>query len=818
MSKNRCLFGYIFIVLLLVPLLPVSAQDEPSDIEPEKLEEYRQRAEQMVKFLEYSLNVLGDPSASVSDKETIINESYLKFFRDDNVQIEDDLDENRDIPISKDVQAYLKDIDFFFKNVDFEYNLQEVNHYFRADNVLYFKVTVDRHLSGINVYGDSINNIRQRFIEINVNQEAEDLRIVSIYTTKLNEAEELKQWWYALPPAWHEVFGAYVTIRDSVSVQQLRTITSLKAINISNNWKIQNLQPLNRLTELETVDCSNTMVTDLSPLRNLVRLRELDCSGSHVNSLEPLKYTAGIRKLDISSSKITDLAPVKRFTQLEMLNCSNTAVRSLEALQSLANLTTLKISSTKVQSLAPLQNSSNLQVFYCDNTGITDLSPLTRHTKLQRFSCENTGVESLAPLSGLTQLKLLILNNTRVADLSPLQAITGIEKIYCDKSEVTKTEADRFMEQNPDCLVVFESEELQKWWESLSFDWKSAFSETIGFQGTPTKEQLHEIANLDMLDVSNRQRILSLLPVARLTKLRKLNCTQTGVSDLQPVSNLLELQELNCSHTKIKSVAPLSANLQLEVLLIDFTEVIDIEPLFELNKMKRLYCDGTQLTPAAIQQFLQKHPQCLVIFKTVEITQWWYDLSEAWKDVFRNHVNIEAEPTKEQLHKVCLLQSLSIENREDIRAIEPLTQLINLRELYLRDMRISSLSPLKSITTLEVLHFPRNPIEDIGPLSALSNLKELNCENTPVDDLSPLAALKQLERLNCSGTQISHLRDLSEIKSLRELDCSNTSVRALGPLEDLPDLKTIKCYNTKIWDVFLNTFKNKRPNIEIIHY
>ncbi|RLD38334.1 MAG: leucine-rich repeat domain-containing protein, partial [Bacteroidetes bacterium] len=96
--------------------LLIRAQDEPQ-ITAEEVEAYSEQSKQMVKYLEGTLNFLGDPNEVASEKDIIINQSFLKMFENDEVQIEDDLDENREIPISKDVQAYLKDIDFFYKTV-----------------------------------------------------------------------------------------------------------------------------------------------------------------------------------------------------------------------------------------------------------------------------------------------------------------------------------------------------------------------------------------------------------------------------------------------------------------------------------------------------------------------------------------------------------------------------------------------------------------------------------------------------------------------------------------------------------------------------
>ena len=59
----------------------------------EQIEAFRTQSSALVKFFEGTLNFLADKKNPVKEKEIIINDSYLKFFLDNKVQIEDDLDE-----------------------------------------------------------------------------------------------------------------------------------------------------------------------------------------------------------------------------------------------------------------------------------------------------------------------------------------------------------------------------------------------------------------------------------------------------------------------------------------------------------------------------------------------------------------------------------------------------------------------------------------------------------------------------------------------------------------------------------------------------
>ncbi len=121
MNKST-LKAFIFILIILTWFIPVSGlsqQKSEADTTANQVENYREQIRRLMGFLEFSLNTLGSSETSTKEKEIIINESYQKAFLHEKVQVEDDLDENREILTYKDVQAYLKDVDFFFKEADF---------------------------------------------------------------------------------------------------------------------------------------------------------------------------------------------------------------------------------------------------------------------------------------------------------------------------------------------------------------------------------------------------------------------------------------------------------------------------------------------------------------------------------------------------------------------------------------------------------------------------------------------------------------------------------------------------------------------------
>ena len=187
----------------------------------QNVENYQEQIRRLIGFLEFSLNTLGSSETSTKDKETIINESYQKAFLNEKVQVEDDLDEAREILTYKDIQAYLKDVDFFFKEATFNFTVQDIQSLKNDLGMTYFKVTANRNLGAVTLQDSVVNNNKTRYIEINVDEEEQVLKIASIYTTRLNEAQELMTWWNGMPPGWKEILGSEYTVFQDIKLNQV---------------------------------------------------------------------------------------------------------------------------------------------------------------------------------------------------------------------------------------------------------------------------------------------------------------------------------------------------------------------------------------------------------------------------------------------------------------------------------------------------------------------------------------------------------------------------------------------------------------------
>jgi len=300
--------GYIFLLIIWLGILSnSSAQEENLD------DSNAEKVEELVAFLQFSLNTIGSPMTSAREKDIIITQSYSKFFRDEDVQVEDDLVEGRETVTNKDVQAYLKDVDFFFKQVSFNLEIEEVEELISESGQVVFSVRLNRNLNGVTIEDDTVNQNLTRYIEINYDKEEEDLKIVSFYTTKLSESEDMFNWWSQLSFEWRYIFTRMLGETDSVTIDYLKRADALDSLDLSDNPYLSDIKPIRRLRNLRYLDLSNTKILDLSPLRSHTKLDYVSIRNTGISDIDFLRYSNGLKILDLAGSDVMDLASLSHF-------------------------------------------------------------------------------------------------------------------------------------------------------------------------------------------------------------------------------------------------------------------------------------------------------------------------------------------------------------------------------------------------------------------------------------------------------------------------------------------------------------------------
>ena len=811
MIRNSLLFASILLFLTS----SVKAQEALTDsIEDPQINQARG----MVSALAYYYNLLGDKKTSVAEKETIINSSYNKLFLGPKVQVEDDLQENRSVVIYKDVQAYLKDIDFFFDQVRFEFEVQEVKKLFTLDSVPYYRVEMIRNLNAVSIQGDSINNTQQRFIEFNLDDENQQLKIASIYTTKLSKEKQLREWWAMLTLGWKKVFwdklGVY---EDSLSSDELFRVVTTDSLNLSGNELIMDIEPIYQLTDLKYLKLSNTWVNDLSPLLAINRLKALDVSNTSVHGLQFLKYHKEITWLDLSNSHVEDFSVLVGMPELRHLSLRGIAGIDLSFVGELKSLESLDLQDARGVDAINFAALSRLKQLDLSGSDLTDSRRLEGLTSLVELSVSGTTLSDLKGLSGLNRLEELFIENTSVSALTELGSLPGLKKVHANGTRITDEEQAEFVNSNPDVVLLINEEELRNWWQSVPRPAKDAIEKQHGFNN-PSVEELTRLVQVNALDLSG-------LGLENLTFLSEFNDLKTLDVSGNPLSKLEvsyisgPLESINLSNTQVRDLSPLASLSTLKKIDAKETPVSNVLKLARARTLTFLDVDRSNVREEQVAELLERNPSLVIRFKTTSLRKWWGSLPAGLQQSLRSSKKLDQKPTTDQLHQLAASKVLSVEDLDFSQEVSTaLKALYRLESLRLVRVNLPAIELLPEVPTLRSLTLNEMPISSLEGIGLYPDLQELNLTNTAMEDLRPLAILTELKSLNFSGTNVRRFRGLEALSKLKSIDCSNTKVFRLDKLYNLSELKELKCFNTGLRQNDIDKFREALPNVSIVFY
>lgn len=787
----------------------------------DQLDELNTKVEDQVRFLEFLLNTVGDAQTSARDKDVIIRESYLKIFRDAKVQVEDDLLLDRKVVTNKDVTAYFKDIEFFYKNIEFKFKIREIKPAQKENGEVFFLASLDRTITAVGLKGEKISNTKLRFVEVNLDEKSQELKIASIYTTKVSRDEELKSWWSSLDSGWKGYFKSRfkLTASDSVPLAQLYTFVSVDSVNLSGNRQIRQLAPLAELRDLKFLDISNTAIANLGPIANITFLESLNLANTPTKDIKFIKYADRLQVLDISATQIEDISELLNLKSLTTLRAEKTPVQSFAVLNQFKNLNELQLNESGFNNVEHIKELVNLEKLTLSKNFILNFSLLGELTALQELNLSETNINDLSPLARLAQLVLLDLTATAVSDLSPLAGLDKLKKIAADETQLTPLDANSFVRSHPNILLIHHVKDLVSWWQSLSPAWRAALQKVNPklIADQPSIDLLTQMLNATALTMDNAG-IETLSPVLRFVSLEKISFSNNPqVTDLLPLSEVKTLRELTGKNTGIQELSVLKDNTDLLHIDLEGSPIESIQELVLLPKLVYLNVNGSKVVEDSIPKFLLQRPDVSLIYRSAALGKWWENLPKEWKEFFIEKVLLPEVPNEEDLHCLTAKSELSLVG-VTISSITPLVIFSNLRKLFLVDAPLVSLLPVSELTKLTHLKLSQIPALDYFPLANLSNLIDLDLSNTGIEKVEPLVGLVNLRKLNLSGTKISALKGLESLGNMEELDVASTDLRSLKPLEELRKLKKLTCFNTRLTPRAVESFKEKVPSCEVRFY
>lgn len=164
------------------------------------------------------------------------------------------------------------------------------------------------------------------------------------------------------------------------------------------------------------------------------------------------------------------------------------------------------------------------------------------------------------------------------------------------------------------------------------------------------------------------------------------------------------------------------------------------------------------------------------------------------------------------LENLTLLEELDLP-RNEISEIKGLETLRNLKRLRLSHNKIEHIQGLENLTRLKELNLMFNKIISIGGLESQKNLKSLNLAENQINKIKNLDNLKNLKELRLDSNQISEIKGLESLVNLEELNLFDNQIKEIKELKNLKNLKKLNLENNQISEI--KNLKNLK-NLEFL--
>lgn len=152
----------------------------------------------------------------------------------------------------------------------------------------------------------------------------------------------------------------------------------------------------------------------------------------------------------------------------------------------------------------------------------------------------------------------------------------------------------------------------------------------------------------------------------------------------------------------------------------------------------------------------------------------------------------------------------------ELKNIEALGELVNLKKLSLNGNNISDISALKNLTKMENFSIMYSPLESIGVLSEWKNLSILNLMGCGITDISVLKDLAQLTEVSLTFNEITDVTPLAGLKNLTQLFLGLNQITDISVLKDLTNLEAFTInMNVGITDISIVSGFKKLQQLSI---
>ncbi len=425
----------------------------------------------------------------------------------------------------------------------------------------------------------------------------------------------------------------------------LNDFKELTELNLSETG-FSDLSKINDLPKLEKVNLSKTYISVLSAIAS-PNLRELDISFTVIADLAPLTSYQQLEVLSINNTQVKTLTSLGSLEKLEKVYADNilasndeleqfktnnptvliitnsealsawwaslpvnwkeafkpyfkgnrpTTEPTKEQLTQLIGADSLNLQDLNLEQLFPLKKFSRLQKLIISGVSVNSLEPIKELNGLTYLDASSNTIQSVSPLLQLKKLTYLDISGNKLsaAEIRKLGFVNSLEMLNVNGMNVSKQDAQSFLQQNAQCVLRFDDALVKKWWLGLDSKWQQIMRIQSSFSLEPSEWELHKLIAMKSIVILD-ERIDDLSPFNTFIQLKSLFLERIDISNYTSLTELKTLEELTIKQMEFKNTDLLSPLNKLKKLTLDFSAVEDLRPLEALSGLEYLSVVGTKV-------------------------------------------------------------------------------------------------------------------------------------------------------------------------------------------------------------------------------
>ncbi len=422
------------------------------------------------------------------------------------------------------------------------------------------------------------------------------------------------------------------------------------------------------------------------------------------------------------------------------------------------------VTASKLKKIGRNKELKTVDFSYCklDEHALEQLASIEQVETVRFLQC--TGITTLAPLASMENLDRLRFDNKAVSNPVATDAdqIFSVDFPYVtDLTIEILSEKDNgaFLEHFPNLRALY------------------FYSE-----GISSLEFLEEMSGLERLAITRDVNLSGNVsdPVASCTKLKFLQCNDTGLDTLAFAENLKNLEELNVENCEISDLTPLAGHENLRILNLNRNRVSDLTPLEDSKQLRNLYLNENQVV--SLEPLSDTGELANLYLNNNQVSS----LSALEGSSGLNHVEADgnALTSLEGLQNSAKSLYVVSAAHNQITDISALQGCSHLGILSLQNNQITSLAVCEGMVELKNLSAGNNQIRDVGALRNSTQLVNINLADNQIGDIDFLENhFTKLEVLNITNNRVTSLKPLSDSSAMKVLAASDNQITGLEGLE-----------------------------------